>query len=169
MPYDARAVANLLLDHADSLALRLTNMGVQKVIYFAHGWHLARWDEPLIVQPIEAWKYGPVIHAVWEAFKQARDAPIEGRAMKFDPVRRMLSVATAPFTPEISAFLAAMLCSYGHIDPIELSRMTHRPGGPWSRVWAAPAGQITLGMRISNEAIKTDFLQQASKPVRGCA
>ena len=60
MAYDGRAVANLLLDLADTLGLRLTHMAVHKIAFFAHGWRLADRNEPLIRQQFEAWNYGPV-------------------------------------------------------------------------------------------------------------
>ena len=40
-PYDARAVANFLLDLADERSVPLTQMSLLKILYFAHGWYLA--------------------------------------------------------------------------------------------------------------------------------
>ncbi|URK89026.1 hypothetical protein LP421_15955 [Rhizobium sp. RCAM05350] len=34
--YDPRAVANLLLDEADRLGIKITNLALQKLLYFAH-------------------------------------------------------------------------------------------------------------------------------------
>jgi uncharacterized phage-associated protein len=169
MAYDGRALANLLLDQADRQGLRLTNLGVQKVLYNAHGWHLVQFSAPLVAQAFEAWRHGPVLPAVWEAFKQAGDRPIAGRAMRLDPVTREVSIASADFAPHVAGFLSAILRSYGHIDPLVLSRMTHRPGGPWHKVWAAPNGGVTPGMRIADEAIRVDFLDQAAMGVGGTA
>ena len=45
-----------------------------------------------------------------------------------------------------------------------LSKLTHRPGGAWDRIWNAPNGRITLGMRIANEAIREDFLAGRMNP-----
>ena len=36
--------------------LRLTHIAINKVMYYAHGWHLAKYDLPLIRQEFEAWK-----------------------------------------------------------------------------------------------------------------
>jgi uncharacterized phage-associated protein len=35
-PYDPRAVANLMLDEADSSGIKVTNLALQKLLYFAH-------------------------------------------------------------------------------------------------------------------------------------
>ena len=40
MPFDPRAVANRLLDLGRERRLTIDPMKVQKLIYYAHGWHL---------------------------------------------------------------------------------------------------------------------------------
>jgi uncharacterized phage-associated protein len=47
-PYDARAIANLLLEFAETRNVRLTQIALLKLLYFAHGWYLARTGKPLI-------------------------------------------------------------------------------------------------------------------------
>lgn len=47
----------------------MTPMKLQKLIYLAHGIHLARFDVPLISDDVEAWSYGPVIRTVYDEFK----------------------------------------------------------------------------------------------------
>jgi uncharacterized phage-associated protein len=61
-PYDPRAVANLLLDLADRDDLAITNLVLQKLLYFAHGHFLIRTRCPLVQGGFEAWTYGPVHH-----------------------------------------------------------------------------------------------------------
>ena len=59
--YDARAVANFLLDHADARGLSLTQLMLLKLLYFSHGWYLNRFKSPLVENEFEAWEHGPVI------------------------------------------------------------------------------------------------------------
>ena len=47
MPFDPRAVANRLLELARERQLSLDPMKVQKLLYYAHGWHLALTGKPL--------------------------------------------------------------------------------------------------------------------------
>lgn len=169
MAYDGRAVANLLLDQADTLGLQLTHMAIHKIAYFGHGWHLAQFGVPLIKQPFEAWRHGPVIQSVWEAFKQVKGGAVRGRAMRFDPVERTLSIAVEKFSSDTQAFVFDILRGYGAVRPLELSRLTHRFGGPWHRVWHAPAGTVTLGMEIPNDWIRDEFLKEAEIAARGRA
>ncbi|MGH6962497.1 MAG: Panacea domain-containing protein, partial [Dongiaceae bacterium] len=76
MPYDARAVANCLLDYADSKSSEITLLTLMKVIYFAHGWHLARFGQPLVTNHFEAWERGPVVRVLYDEFKDRRARPI---------------------------------------------------------------------------------------------
>ena len=36
-------------------------MQVLKLVYYCHAWMLGLYGRPLIRQPIEAWRYGPVV------------------------------------------------------------------------------------------------------------
>jgi len=44
-------------------------MKLQKLVYYAHGWHLALNNEPLIDEQVECWQYGPVISSLFHEFK----------------------------------------------------------------------------------------------------
>ena len=48
----------------------MTNARINKLLYFAQGWHLAKTGEPLFNDNIEAWDYGPVVHSVYSEFKR---------------------------------------------------------------------------------------------------
>ena len=48
----------------------MTNLRLQKLLYFAQGWHLARFGRPLFDASIEAWPYGPVVPEVYRAYKE---------------------------------------------------------------------------------------------------
>jgi uncharacterized phage-associated protein len=163
MSYDGRALANQLLDLSDQFGLALTHMAVHKILFYAHGWYLALYGVPLVKQPFEAWEHGPVIQSVFNAFKGSGKKPITGRALRFDPISEKTYVVTADMSIKTVDFMANVLRAYGHLSAIELSDLTHRKGGSWDAVWNAPSGKINLGMTIGNDAIREDFLFQASE------
>ncbi|KPF49855.1 hypothetical protein IP65_20095 [Novosphingobium sp. AAP1] len=158
--YDARQVANYLLACAERRGIRLTNMGVLKHIYFAHGWHLASFGTPLITNRVEAWEYGPVVRAVYDAFKIYGAGPITGRATIIDWDTGELIEARADFSSETSKFLDSILAYYSGFGAFELSDLTHVAGGPWDQVWNAGDGKVRLNMQISNDSIRAHFISQ---------
>jgi uncharacterized phage-associated protein len=157
MTYDARAVANFLLDYADQQKVTVTLLSVLKMIYYAHGWYLCRHPEPLLRQSFEAWEHGPVVRSVWEAFRDTGKKPITSRAKRFDVITGSYSVICDAIEPEQASFLRSIFDAYAYIHAFELSEMTHEKGTPWDAVWNAPNGGVTIGMKISNDEIKKWF------------
>ena len=47
---------------------RLTNLKLQKLLYYQQGYHLAAFGTPLFSENIEAWMYGPVVPEVYDIF-----------------------------------------------------------------------------------------------------
>jgi len=153
-PYDPRAVANLLLDLAeqeDDGALPITNLALQKLLYFAHGHFLIRTRQPLVTGAFEAWTYGPVHPAVYQAFKGEADRPIKTRAVS----RNVISGATSPLRnpddPEVRRHLREVLRAYGHLSPGRLVDISHAQRGPWWTVVNKAKTSIALGLRISDD------------------
>lgn len=62
----------------------LTNLKLQKVLYFIQGWSLAKFNDPIINEPFEKWKYGPVIRSVYREFKsQGADELVSPMGLAF--------------------------------------------------------------------------------------
>ncbi len=83
---DPRSICNLMLNEADRDGTRVTNLALQKLLYFAHARYLIEATTPLVSGYFEAWQYGPVHPAAYRAFKSAGDRPIDFRAERQDPL-----------------------------------------------------------------------------------
>ena len=79
----------------------ISNLKLQKLMYYAQGFHLALFDAPLFDDTLEAWLHGPVVPSVYHAFKKHEKAPIpctdESACMRlesdeFDLVREVFDV-----------------------------------------------------------------------------
>lgn len=158
MAREAVATANIILDIADKHEIGLTPMAIQKILYFAHGWQLARSGNPLIEETFEAWDHGPVLPTVYAAFKRAGRRPIKFRGEQIDLATGEITVASEDWTEEEIKFLQDILKAYGGLDALILSDLTHKRGGPWHKVWTGARERIILGMRIDNADIKAYFL-----------
>jgi uncharacterized phage-associated protein len=67
----AEAVAEFFLNSVDeSSGDGMTNLRLQKLVYYAQGWHLALLDEPLFPEDIQAWEHGPVVRPVYNKYKR---------------------------------------------------------------------------------------------------
>jgi uncharacterized phage-associated protein len=134
--YDARAVANYFLELARHEGVRITPMGIQKLVYFAHGWMLAIYGRPLITQRIEAWDYGPVIGDLYREFKRFGDLPITELANAVQMIGTKFQVTRPEIPkhqdPEVARLLDQTWGTYKHFTAIQLSNMTHVAGSPWS-------------------------------------
>jgi uncharacterized phage-associated protein len=71
-----KAIANLILEVANTLGRRASNLSINKIAYFAHGYYLARYGKPLIDAKIEAWEYGSVFREIYHEFKKCGDKPV---------------------------------------------------------------------------------------------
>ncbi|MDD6003258.1 MAG: DUF4065 domain-containing protein [Bacteroidales bacterium] len=70
MAYPVDKIANMLLIYsADNGGELMTNMKLQKMLYYQQGFHLAYFDSPLFEDDMEAWMYGPVVPSIYEKYK----------------------------------------------------------------------------------------------------
>lgn len=72
-------VTNVLLAWANKNGDVVTNLKLQKLLYYAQAWYLVNFRRRLFEDAIEAWEFGPVIRDVYQAFKRHQSAPIPYR------------------------------------------------------------------------------------------
>ncbi len=151
MPYSAKAIANYFLDRANAVGWEITPMKMQKLVYIAHGWNLAIHGEPLFGETVEAWRYGPVIPSLYQAFKKYGASVIVDHA---DGVVRPVLDADAS-TKEL---LDKIMDVYGKMSALNLMQLTHTKGSPWRGV--REEGDVSFyGEVIHNEVIRKHFVQ----------
>jgi uncharacterized phage-associated protein len=156
-PYDPRAVANLLLGVLEAKGQPPTHIQLQKLLYFAHGRFLLAENCPLVSGYFEAWQYGPVHPAVYQAFKSARERPINFRAVKTNLVTGERMIVEPPDSPIARRHIEAIASDYGLLSTRQLVDLSHAPKAPWDQTMKRMNNQITLGTRIPNEVIKEWF------------
>lgn len=156
-PYDPRAIANLMLDEADRLGIKITNLALQKLLYFAHGIFLMQKQKPLVSGYFEAWQFGPVHPSVYRAFKEAGSAPITMRATGQDPLTGGPRVIHKPDDPDLIALVQEILRSYGRMSPGQLVDLSHAKGSPWEYIVHKGRTNIAFGLRIPDTVIRERF------------
>lgn len=119
----------------------MSNLKLQKLLYYAQGYHLAVHGEPLFDDPIEAWQHGPVVPSVYHEFKEyggsSLPCPVDfERDLYQDDVQQLLDETYAV---------------YGQFSAWKLRDMTHDES-PWRET---PANNV-----ISHELMRRFFLTQ---------
>lgn len=142
-PYRALDVARYFLLKADPEEGELiSNLKLQKLLYYAQGFHLALYDGPLFAESVEAWMHGPVVPQVYHAYKgygaEGIPAPVD-----FGPGQ--------VFSEEIVELLDEVYDVYGQFSAWKLREMTHREP-PWA--------ETPDGMEISPDAMRAYFKTQ---------
>jgi uncharacterized phage-associated protein len=159
MAYDVRSVANLVLDFAEQLGATVSNITINKIVFFLHAWYLAKTGTPLVSAKIEAWDYGPVFRELYWEFNAFGKEPISTRAMRRNPTTTNKEVSVDIFAPDDLAFLRPLLERYLKMPVGKLIELSHVKEGPWDRVYNHPS-ESNPGMRISDEIIREFFQKQ---------
>jgi uncharacterized phage-associated protein len=147
MAYDARTIANEFLRIAKQQGRALTNMQLQKLVYIAHGYMLAIYDDSLINQRVEAWRYGPVIPDLYRALSEYGSGVVSQPIHMF-PQRTVDDVKAKTLIDKVFA-------AYRGFSGPQLSTMTHREGTPWRQVFNADA--FYTNDTIPNPIIKAHY------------
>jgi len=162
MNYDGRAIANHLLDVADKEGIEISNLALQKILFFCHVWNLVDTGEPLIKNQFEAWQHGPVLQYLYRQFRSNESAPIKNRATGLNASTGAQEIVKCDLPDSIKQRLSNVLNFYGRLKPWDLVDLSHVSGGPWDKVWNHE-GKVNPGMKIQNEVIQK-FYSKAVYP-----
>jgi len=102
----------------------MTNLRLQKLLYFAQGCNLQQTGKPLFDEQLEAWKHGPVVPSIYRKYKCCGKNPIECTDDDYDPK----VVSSDEFELLIDVYR-----EYGQYAAWMLRDMTHKPGSPWDQ------------------------------------
>ena len=100
---------------------QMTNMKLNKLLYYAQGAFLARTGTPLFENQIEAWPLGPVVTDIYHKYKVCGKNPISSDE----------DVNHAAFTEEEFETLLDVMREYGKYTGSTLVSLSHLPGTPW--------------------------------------
>lgn len=144
MAYPALKIANLLLRSAYSTEGAedlMSNMKLQKMLYYQQGFHLAYFNTPLFDEDIEAWMYGPVVPSVYSYYESnGRNGIMPNLDDEFELENE----------EELNLF-NQVFDIYGKYSAYGLMEMTHNET-PWIET---PTGKGS----VINKKLMTDFFK----------
>jgi uncharacterized phage-associated protein len=112
------SVADFLLIECRERGDVLTNLKLQKLLYYAQAWFLVIHDKPLFSEDFQAWVHGPVLPTQYQRFKKNEWRPVQDELTK----PALLS--------EVSSHLLEIVEVFGVETAVALERMTHNEL-PW--------------------------------------
>lgn len=108
--------------YEDGREAEMTNMKVQKLLYYAQSLYLALHDNPLFDDEIQAWRYGPVCPPAYRLYSdfEAQQLPIPDKGF------------LESISHEIKKLLEEVWEYFGEYHAYQLSGMTHLEF-PWKK------------------------------------
>lgn len=160
--YPAILVGNAILDEAGRRGRRVSPMKLQKLAYYAHGWHLALADKALIDEGVEAWRYGPVVKTLYHEFKDIGKGEIKRRGITVQFIDRgfVTNEPTISTSDDAYPLIQQVWMVYGKYTAVQLSNATHAQGTPWREVFDRFNGDIPSNVKIPDEIICDHFKQR---------
>ena len=140
----AQDVANFFIRLANESGSFISNLKLQKLLYYSQAWYLAIHSKPLFDEDFEAWIHGPVIPALYTEFQKFKWKPISKDAPE------------PSFPEEIKQFLYEVVDVYFSIDGYELEKMTHAED-PWLKARGNLPIDASCNQIISKHSMQNYF------------
>ena len=138
MDYAAEDIAMYILQYYNCKNISITNLKLQKVLYYIQGEFYRRFGYPAFIDNIEAWKFGPVIPQVYKKYSKFASDPI------FEPA----SVSYTLFSKEEINAIEEVCDSLENVDAWTLVQMTHNEL-PWAKYYEEGFNHIIPKDQIS--------------------
>jgi uncharacterized phage-associated protein len=161
MPYDPIAIANSFLEIARGDKENINSMKLLMLVYYTHGWALARYNKPLINEEVQAMEFGPIIPSIYNEFARFGLHPIKGYGAVYDG-KNLVQARVNHDDRATIGLLREVWEAYGGFTDVQLSNMSHADDGPWAKAWK----ENTAGLRsvsIRNDDVREFFVGLTSR------
>jgi uncharacterized phage-associated protein len=114
----AQKIADYIIWSSHESGSFISNLKLQKLLYYVQAWHLAVFRRPLFPEKFQAWIHGPAIPELYDRYKSYRWRSIDEEVERPDLGARTV------------AFIEEVLEEYGPLDARRLEQLTRRED-PW--------------------------------------
>lgn len=114
----------------------ITNLKLQKLVYYAQAWHYTILGRPAFREEVQAWAKGPAVYTLWKRFQLAGWGALNPKDMKTDPMKAL--------PDDTRELIDDVWDRYGEFQGHELQELTHSEA-PWinARGTTPPGGSST--------------------------
>lgn len=145
IPTSAQIVANYLLWLANDTGSFLSNLKLQKLLYYAQGWHLGLGRGRLFRDQMQAWVHGPAVPRIYGRYKEFSFHPIEEEVQKPNLPR------------QTEQFLRQLAEVFFPLDAYYLELATHK-----EPPWLNARGPLPPDAPCKNPILEADLLDYFS-------
>lgn len=121
--YNAMAVANFIIDFCSRLKDPVSNLRLQKLLYFVWVEYYRRTERALFYDPICAWQLGPVVPEVYREYCSYGGRPINLRWEETEIESQDVELLTD------------IVEEYRLVPVSDLVERTHRPETAWYQIY----------------------------------
>nr|DAX44481.1 MAG TPA: hypothetical protein [Caudoviricetes sp.] len=142
--YNALRIALYIIRRYMDQVVDISNLKLQKVLYFIQKGFLHRRENPCFNDRIEAWQYGPVVPSVYSIFSASGSSSIKLYSLLDDNFNDIENEDIQLLNEIIDRDLKT--------DVWEMVRRTHQVGGAWDIVFNQRKERLIPLDLIRNEA-----------------
>ena len=135
IPYPSTQVANWFLLRAKPNGKRIKTQKLIKLVYIAHGWHLALTNgKPLVSEDLQAWKFGAVFPELYHRIKRFGSGEMEELIGSSNEGKwEILSIPENDYNRQ--QLLEEVYKSYVDYKDESFYSICHADDTPWAKRW----------------------------------
>lgn len=140
--YRALSIARYIIERCNAQNQAISNLKLQKILYFVQAEFLVSKNQPCFAEEIEAWDFGPVVPVVYQRYKAYGGGNI--------PITRSL-IRTMTISESDQYLIDDIVDQCAEYSASTLVEITHRQT-PWKKAYVPGRNRI-----ISKHSIKEFF------------
>lgn len=157
-PRNLKEIADYFIILSNATQNSITNMKLQKLLYYAQAWHLALFSSPLFEEDFEAWVHGPVIPELYHLYKHFTWHPIQ----RDDLVPEQLEEFEKNFGSDLNNLMQDIVNVYFGLTAYELESLTHQED-PWKLARQGIESDTPSSNIITKESMKVFYKNELIK------
>jgi uncharacterized phage-associated protein len=150
----ALTIAEYIISEFHESGYAITNLKLQKLLYYIQGWHLGLYGTSVFEEELEAWVHGPVEYGVYQEYKEFSG----GFPITRIPTKPQLEI-------NLEKHIHEVLQEYAGENALNLEIRTHQEW-PWIEAREALQPNEPSREEISKNTMKEFFKEYYEKNIR---
>lgn len=140
----AHVIADAIIEFCNRHGDPVTNLKLQKLLYYSQAWHLARFGTPLFPERLVAWVNGPAQPEIYSNFTSFGHLPIDR------------GFGTWALPKKVASHIQDVMIAYGHLSAFDLERLACQED-PWKKARGGREPDAPSDTPISMDAMRAFY------------